>query len=70
MTKPKPWPKCCAPLCKAEADHHIHASGDNGFFSGHLCDHHAQQFQSCFPARVLSMASLRPITEEMLDGGT
>lgn len=65
----KPWPKCEAPLCEAEADESINASGDNGEFHGKLCALHAAAFHSCFAASFLQTARLRPImVEDLLRG--
>lgn len=67
MTSPNPWPKCCAPLCDKEADHSVHASGDNGEFDGMLCSDHEQMFCKVFPARFYQASYMRVITREMLD---
>ena len=59
--KQKPWPKCCAPLCKAEADVGVYAGGDHGEFEGAFCNEHYDAFKSCFPARHSHVGNLRPI---------
>ena len=65
--KPKPSPKCCAPMCQEDAWHRVDASGDHGIFQGDLCDKHYVCFQACFPASYSSVAFLKIITREDLD---
>lgn len=57
----RPWPKCCAPLCKKDADYSVHMSGDYGEFVGHLCRPHYDNLSACFNATYSNTAYLRPI---------
>lgn len=65
--KPKPFPKCDAPMCSEDAWHQVSASGDNAFFEGYFCAAHYDNFKVCFPARMSSVALLRAVSLEALE---